>query len=261
MKLFYSLILLAVASALPAQDISPAEQRLRDTLRNTMLQLRAAQTERANLQADKIQNEARIQQLQTEAEGLNKKITALTKEAVAEQEASKKIADDLKAKNEAQEKQIAQLQAALEKWKAGYGDAVKVAKEREALRAKAATKAVVAERKLAERERQNLELYEIGSEILERLQNFSLGTALAAREPFVGRTKVKLQTLVQDYGDRLQDSKYNPFPAAPSAPAPTATPAAAVKEAKEAPAPAPTSAEISAAEKKAAAEIQTPKAP
>lgn len=243
MKLFFSLILLTVALPVLAQDISPAEQKLRDTLRSTMLQLRTAQTERANLQADKIQNEAKIQQLQTEAEGLNRKIATLTKEAVAEQEASKKIVDDLKTKNESNEKQIVQLKEALEKWKAGYADAVKIAKEREALRAKAASKAVLAERKLADRERQNLSLYETGSEILERLQNFGLGTALAAREPFVGTTRVKLQTLVQDYGDRLQDSKYNPF-------LDKATP--------EAVTPARVNPED---EKKAAAEVQAPKKP
>ncbi|MES2507678.1 MAG: phage major capsid protein [Verrucomicrobiota bacterium] len=235
----FLLLTLTLPTSLFAQDISPAEQRLRDTLRNTMLQLRTAQTERANLQADKIQNEAKIQQLETQVEGLNKKIVTLNKDASAEQEASKKKLDGLQVKSDAQEKQIAQLKEALDKWKAGYAEAVKIAKEREALRAKAASKAVLAERKLAERERQNLELYETGSEVLERLQNFGLGTALTAREPFVGVTRVKLQNLVQDYGDRLRDSKYNPF----------LEDAAKPEKASEA----------TEAEKKNAAEVQAPK--
>ncbi|MBB5035827.1 phage major capsid protein [Prosthecobacter dejongeii] len=209
--LLFLFLTFALSASVFAQDISPAEQRLRDTLRNTMLQLRTAQTERANLQADKIQNEAKIQQLESQVEGLNKKIVSLNKDAAAEQEVAKKNIDGLQVKSDAQEKQIAQLKEALEKWKAGYAEAVKIAKEREALRAKAVSKGVLAERKLAERERQNLELYETGSEVLERLQNFGLGTALTAREPFVGVTRVKLQNLVQDYGDRLRDSKYNPF--------------------------------------------------
>lgn len=241
MKKLVPFFFLTAVLPLLAQDISPAEQRLRDTLRNTMLQLRTAQTERASLQADKIQNEAKIQQLETEAQNLNKKIAALTKEAIAEQEASKKTVDGLKAKNEVQEKQIIQLKEDLEKWKAGYADAVKIAKEREALRAKAASKAALAERKLVERERQNLELYETGSEVLKRLQNFGLGTALLAREPFVGTTRVKLQTLVQDYGDRLQNSKYNPFEDKVGASPATKT--------------------VSDAEKKAAAGVQAPAKP
>lgn len=241
MKRFFTLLLLTFALPVLAQDISPAEQRLRDTLRNTMLQLRTEQTERSNLQADKIQNEAKIKQLEAEVEGLNKKVVTLTKEAAAEQEITKKKLDTLQAKTESQEQQIEQLKQALEKWKEGYGEAVKIAKEREALRAKAASKAVIAERKLAERERQNLELYETGSEVLERLQNFGLGTALTAREPFVGVTRVKLQNLVQDYGDRLEDSKYNPF------------------QKQSAESAAPTAEKTVENERKAAAEVQKPK--
>lgn len=201
-------ILMAPLLAAPPAD---PNQRLRDTLRNTMLQLRAAETERATLQANQLVNEAKIQELNTQVETLKKQIAKITKEAAAEEEAAIKEIADLKAKQEAQDKQIAQLQEALEKWKSGYNNVVKIAKEREDLRAKAASKAVVAERKLAERERQNLELYVTGRDILDRLAGFSLGTALTSREPFVGKTRVKLQNLVQDYGDKLQDSKYNPF--------------------------------------------------
>lgn len=211
MKTLVTLIIASSTALLHAQNITPAEQRLRETLRTTMLQLRAVQGENSNLQADKIQSEAKIQELQAEVESLGKKIAALNKEAIAEKEASQKSLEDLRAKNDAQDRQITQLKEALEKWKAGYADAVRIAKEREELRAKAASRAVLAERKLAERERQNLELYETGSEVLERLKNFGLGTALTAREPFVGSTRVRLQTLVQDYSDRLQDSKHNPF--------------------------------------------------
>jgi chromosome segregation ATPase len=224
MKTLLPILLAGLVLPLSAQTISPSEQRLRETLRTTMLQLRAVQGENANLQADKIQNEAKIQELQAEVERLGKQITNLNKEAGAEREASQKTIDELRTKGEAQDRQIAQLKEALEKWKSGYADAVRIAKEREALRAKAASRAVLAERKLAERERQNLELYETGSEILDRLKSFRLGTALSAREPFVGTTRVKLQTLVQDYSDRLQDNKYNPF-AKEGAEAPPPTPA------------------------------------
>lgn len=204
------LITLFTSTLLAAPPADP-NQRLRDTLKNTMLQLRAVETERATLQANQLVNEAKIKELTAEVEKLNKQIAKLTKEAIAEQEAAKNEIDALKTKQEAQEKQITQLNEALEKWKAGYNDVVKIAKEREALRAKAASKAVVAERRLAERERQNLELYTTGREVLDRLAGFSLGTALTAREPFAGVTKVKLQNLVQDYADKLQDNKYNPF--------------------------------------------------
>jgi chromosome segregation ATPase len=211
MKVLHFLLATALIQSVAAAPPADPNQRLRDTLKNTILQLRTVETERATLQASQLVNEAKIKELTAEIEKLNKQIAKLTKEAIAEQEVAKKEIDTLKTKQEAQEKQIAQLTEALEKWKAGYNDVVKIAKEREALRAKAASRAVIAERKLAERERQNLELYTTGREILDRLEGFGLGTAVTAREPFIGLTKVKLQNYVQDYGDKLQDNKYNPF--------------------------------------------------
>ncbi len=211
MKALHYLLATALIQSVVAAPPADPNQRLRDTLKNTILQLRTVETERATLQASQLVNEAKIKELTAEIEKLNKQIAKLTKEAIAEQEVAKKEIDTLKTKQEAQEKQIAQLTEALEKWKAGYNDVVKIAKEREALRAKAASRAIIAERKLAERERQNLELYTTGREILDRLEGFGLGTAVTAREPFIGLTKVKLQNYVQDYGDKLQDNKYNPF--------------------------------------------------
>jgi hypothetical protein len=45
----------------------------------------------------------------------------------------------------------------------------------------------------------------LGNEVLDRYAQFGLGTAISAREPFVGITKVKFQTLVQDYQNKLTD--------------------------------------------------------
>jgi hypothetical protein len=53
-------------------------------------------------------------------------------------------------------------------------------------------------------------MYRIGSEILKRYEGFGLGTAIAAREPFVGSMRVKLQNLVQDYADKLAEQKIKP---------------------------------------------------
>jgi hypothetical protein len=47
----------------------------------------------------------------------------------------------------------------------------------------------------------------LGKEILERYEKFGLGTALTAREPFVGTTRVRLQNLVQEYSDKLSEQR------------------------------------------------------
>ncbi len=55
-----------------------------------------------------------------------------------------------------------------------------------------------------------VKLYTTAIEILTRYEKFGLGDALAAKEPFIGVTRVKLETLVQGYEDKLSNSKSNP---------------------------------------------------
>ena len=66
------------------------------------------------------------------------------------------------------------------------------------------------QRRIDDQQMKNAEMYKIAKEILSRYEKFGLGTALTAREPFVGTTKVKLQTLVQDFADKLADQRLKP---------------------------------------------------
>ena len=59
-------------------------------------------------------------------------------------------------------------------------------------------------------ETKNTNLFQIGSEILTRYEKFGLGEALAAKEPFVGTTRVKLENQVQGYEDKLLNQKSTP---------------------------------------------------
>jgi hypothetical protein len=119
---------------------------------------------------------------------------------------------------------IANLQEGLEKWKTGYNQVADIARAKEGERAKLAGEKIVLERKVADRETTNMALYKLGIEILSRYEKFGLGTALTSREPFTGITKVKLENLVQDYGDKLAEQKIKPGEE-PSAPAPASQPA------------------------------------
>jgi len=62
---------------------------------------------------------------------------------------------------------------------------------------------VILNRQIADQKTKNSEMYRLASEILDRHAKFSLGTAIMAREPFVGITKVKLENLVQQYDQQL----------------------------------------------------------
>jgi hypothetical protein len=50
----------------------------------------------------------------------------------------------------------------------------------------------------------------LSNEILTRYEKFSLGEALAAREPFIGLTRVKLENLTQDYSDKISKQQAKP---------------------------------------------------
>jgi chromosome segregation ATPase len=182
-----------------------------DRLRSTMLQLRDAQNQVASLQSAQAESDK-------EKKALSDRLDELTKQATADKDSVTKTIADLNTKVTDQDTLIAQLKDALEKWKAAYNKAVEVANNKEAQRAKLESQAIVLQRRVDDAETKNLALYQIGKEVLNRYEKFGLGTAITAREPFVGITKVKLENLVQDYSDKLSDQIVKPgAPATPAA--------------------------------------------
>lgn len=169
-----------------------AETKLRESLRNTMLQLRTAQNEKAALQAQQTEGEQKLKALTAQVENL-------TKQAA---EAEKTSGD--------QAVELTRLKEALEKWKNAYQQASEVATAKEADRAKLADKSITLERRVADLQTRNSALFRLANEILHRYERFSLGDALAAKEPFTGITRVKLENLVQDYQDKLSEQKAKP---------------------------------------------------
>src|SRR4051812_44062004 len=113
-------LLAAVIGAASAAEVSPAEAKLRGSLRNTMLQMRTLQGERDTLQAEK-------DALEAERKTLSEKLEALTKQSAAEQaSAGKAIAEKTEtlAKRDAENEQ---LRSTLDKWKAAYKEAAETA--------------------------------------------------------------------------------------------------------------------------------------
>ncbi len=210
-KLLPLIILMHLAGVVTAADANAAalaaEKRLRDTLRATMLQLRTAEAERITLQAAQLESEQKNQELTTQLADLGKKLEALNKQSAADKDAASKESAGLNNRLKDAEMEIDRLKVALEKWKLGYKQAVDVVATKESQRTALTSQVVMLNRELEDRSAKNIELFKIGSEILTRYEKFGLGTALTAREPFVGTTRVKIQGLVQDYQDKLVDQK------------------------------------------------------
>ena len=59
------------------------------------------------------------------------------------------------------------------------------------------------QRAVDDQKRKNSEMYKIGMDLLNRYEKYGLGQAITAKEPFVGITRAKFQTLVQDYAGQI----------------------------------------------------------
>jgi len=197
--LCYALLSVLSYAAEPAANDGSAA--LRSALRDKTLELRTVQADLAALQAS--QGAVADENKAVKYEVLKKQIA--TDRAVAD-----KAAGTLTAQAAEQKQMITRLNEALEKTKAEGEKAVQAARLAEAQGAKLNTLNIALERRIADRETKNLSLFLVANEILTRYEEFSLGNALRAKEPFVGLTRTKLENLVQDYQDKIQEQRARP---------------------------------------------------
>jgi hypothetical protein len=203
MRLQHLIILLALlcAATLPARaDDADTISRLKEALKSTMLQLRTVTTDRDNAQAQ-------AADLQSQNDTLTKQLGDLTKKSADEQDADTKTIAVLKGQVSDQEDSIAALQTSLDQWKDSQKKAVAIANATEAKRAKLAELSIHLQRVVDDQKVKNDEMYKLGMDLLDRYEKFGLGEALTAKEPFVGITRTKFETLVQDYDDKLLDQR------------------------------------------------------
>jgi chromosome segregation ATPase len=201
------LTLIAFSATLHAAEEADPSVKLREQLRSTMLQLRTSQVEAANAQALQAAAEEKSKELEGKIADLEKRSAAMAKQANAEKIAAEESIATLNNKLADRDKRIVQVNEALAKWKDGYNKAAAVARTKEEERAQLASEAIVLKRTVADRETKNIALFNTSSEILERFENYALGKAITAREPFISTMRVKVENLVQGYKDRIIDNR------------------------------------------------------
>jgi len=195
-----AMALLAPVVAAPAAAENEVEIKLREALRDSMLKLRDAQGQIATLQAGEVLTNRKVEDL-TAAKA------QLTKDLLSERNAAANTTSELNTKLDERATIITTLQTSLEKWKRSYKEVTSLAAKKEADRAKFQSKSIALDRQVADQKIRNIQMYQVGVEILNRYENFGLGDALLAREPFVGTTRVKFQNLIQQDQDQLTDSR------------------------------------------------------
>jgi len=232
------ILLLFPAGVSQADDAADAAaeahmRQLRDALKSMTVQLRDAQNQAVTAQTAQAASDTANKDLQAKVDDLTAKLAAATAQAASDKTASDKSIADLTAQLAEKTTQNGLLTDDLKKQKDAYGQVAQLEAQKEAERLKLAAQAILLQRLVDDREAKNLELFKTGNEILTRYEQFSLGDALAAKEPFVGVNRVKLQNLVQDYKDKLLDhavvSGQPPAALPPVAPAPKTTASSTVK--------------------------------
>lgn len=188
----------------------PAMVRMRDAMKKLTQRIVDAESQMVTAQAAQFAAEAQVKDLTAKLDAANKTLKQLGTQAAADKANAENKIDELDKKVQSRDKALAQYSDALAKWKAGFELAQKVANAKEGERVEAKGRAIELERKVAAHEQKNREMYRLASEILERYKSFGLGTALMAREPFVGSMRVKFENYIQDYGDKIDTQRIDP---------------------------------------------------
>jgi hypothetical protein len=208
---------LAILATHAAAQSGSQEDRLRDALRKTTVDLRAAQDTQVALQAS-------LDQAQKERDALQQQVVQLTAQ-IAQRPAEPAPAapapatppqptaeeQQLRAAVDALKRQNADLAAGVKKWQAAYQQAASVAQAKDAESRQLAAANKIVEATLDVCTGKNTRLLAVANDILHlyRQQDFK-SLLLMSYEPLLGYKKVELENIVQDNEDRVRAQKYYP---------------------------------------------------
>jgi chromosome segregation ATPase len=222
-NIYFLLVVLLLAGTAPAVAQSDLEARLRDALRQATAQARTLEDENARLKAQQGQLESQLALLRQQVEAAGSQAAATDRSAELER-AYRSAVDEFNQRLQQERDQVIRSLEAMEKWKAAYGEAAAVARNREAEREQLAGQLRAAAESEALCREKNEALFTVGNEILDRWQSTGWADMLAAKEPFLGLKRVELENLAQDEADRLLDSRLRAATAVPAPAAPAAEP-------------------------------------
>jgi chromosome segregation ATPase len=187
-----------------------SEAKLKEQLKNALNQVRTLTTEKNTLMIAQGELTTKNATLEKSVKDQAKALDEKNKEMADYKEKAEAKQMEQQARIGSLEAEVKRFQAALDKWQAANLKVTDIAKKKETERAKLSAKSADLERAVTDLRGKNTELFKLANEILTRYEQFGLGKALAAREPFTGNAKVKLQNIVQDYNDKLLDQTAKP---------------------------------------------------
>jgi chromosome segregation ATPase len=190
--------LLAVCPAVFAQTAS-LESRLRDQLRETRTQLQDMQAQQSQWAAEKASLEKERDEAKKDADAAR---TVAKKPTGMSPEASRAIADE-RQRREAAEASAQRGNADRE----SSGVALRTA---QAERARLARDLDVAHGQVDACTARNVQMYQVGREVITAYENIGMGDVVSSRQPFAAKSRVKLENAAQSFGDRLYEQRFDP---------------------------------------------------
>ncbi|MDQ8728087.1 hypothetical protein [Bradyrhizobium sp. LHD-71] len=170
--------------------------RLREALRSATAQVRALEDQRTSLQAQLAETTRARDALKSE---VNEAKAQAKKAEVDYRQAVREFNDRLEERNQT-----------LEKWKEAYAEAATVARTKDSERAKFEAESKAFKASTRNCTLKNQELVKVGRDLLAQYESVTLGDAFVASEPLTGLGRVKVQSLLQDYGDKVLNQKVDP---------------------------------------------------
>lgn len=191
---------LLAAIALPAaaqvERSGNAQARVMQQLQQLTSERAALQVENTKLKQELEQAKQELQRSTSERRAAENRVKALTAAATNEAASEEQSQEQL-------ERARAQLQELIAKFRETANTLRDVESDRSAVRSQLTAK----ERDLKTCVDRNAALYNLSSEVLDRMQNRGFWSSVTEREPFTKLKRVELENLIEDYKYRADELK------------------------------------------------------
>lgn len=188
-----------VALGLIVTSAAHADQegdRLREALRTATAQARAAEDQRAALQA-------KLTAAEQERERLRKQNEAYRAQVKEAEQAYRQAVKDFNER-------LTERDDSLEKWKVAYGEAAGVARAKDAERAKFEAEATAFKASTKACEAKNVQLINVANDVVTKYDAMDPFEKVLDHDPVFGLKRVEHQNAAQDFRDKILEQKAKP---------------------------------------------------
>lgn len=195
-----TLIALVLIAALPAAQAQTAslESRMRDQLRETRSQLQELQGQQSTWATEKAALEKERDAAKQEAEAAHATKAAPT----VSPETTRELAAERQRREAAE--------ASLQRGKSDADAQALALRTAEAERARLAKELDLSKGQVDACTARNVQMYQVGKEVIAAYESIDTADIVSSRQPFAAKSRVKLESAAQSFGDKLYEQRFDP---------------------------------------------------